>query len=491
MSDGEALEAGAGRATVGGEGESDGAGVASRCRPAHTCVGVAGRDAFGGSGAFGEPYPLYDAPRFASFSELVEYIEATRGTSTAFETSGEQEVSYHELVERTARERMEMDEAGEGHFVEVSDADPVQFAARYLAVVSSGRCAVLCGLTGEQKTQLAGVPEGVCMLAASSGTSGDPKVVMLTEAGLLADLRAGLELYEFARGGRYAKLLPYTHAFGLVCDLLAPLVTGGTIAVPHASTTFVAELPHMAPTALNLPPRAAAMLADLLDVGTYKLPSLRKILCGGAGLAASVTQRMRVHGIEAFGCYGLTECSPCVSVNRDSWHKDGSCGVALSCNEIRTDESGEVLVRGANVMAGYLGRPELTAARVDRDGWLHTGDVGHIDKDGFLYVDGRLDDVIVLADGTMVAPEVLERALGAHPAIAQALVYGMPDKRSGQVVLACRLVLRDGADCDGERDAVDFARSVQTPDGARIEYVEVSCGPLPLSPAGKLLRRQA
>lgn len=491
MSDGEALEAGAGRATVGGEGESDGAGVASRCRPAHTCVGVAGRDAFGGSGAFGEPYPLYDAPRFASFSELVEYIEATWGTSTAFETSGEQEVSYHELVEHIARERMEMDEAGEDRFVEVLDADPVQFAARYLAVVSSGRCAALCRLTGEQKDQLAGVPEGVCTLAASSGTSGDPKVVMLTEAGLLADLRAGLELYEFARGGRYAKLLPYTHAFGLVCDLLAPLVTGGTIAVPHASATFIAELPHMAPTALNLPPRAAAMLADLLDAGTYKLPSLRKILCGGAGLAASVTQRLRVHGIEAFGCYGLTECSPCVSVNRDSWHKDGSCGVALSCNEIRTGESGEVLVRGTNVMAGYLGRPELTTARVAGDGWLHTGDVGHIDKDGFLYVDGRLDDVIVLADGTMVAPEVLERALGAHPAIAQALVHGMPDKRSGQVVLACKLVLRDGTDDATERGAVDFARSVQTPDGARIEHVEVSCEPLPLSPAGKLLRRQA
>ena len=481
MSGEEALEAGAGGATIGG-GEVE---AVAGYRPAYAYPESAGQEVFGG------PYPLYDAPRFASFAELVAYIGETWGGSIAFETADEQVVSYHELVERIAHERMEMDEAGEGRFVEISHADPVQFAARYLAVVSSGRCAVLCRLAEEQKAQLAGVPEGVCTLAGSSGTSGDPKAIMLTEAGLLADLTAGLELYEFARGGRYAKLLPYTHAFGLVCDLLAPLVTGGTIAVPHASATFVAELPHMAPTALNLPPRAAAMLADLLDAGTYKLPSLRKILCGGAGLAASVTQRLRVHGIEAFGCYGLTECSPCVSVNRDGWHKDGSCGVALRCNEVRVGESGEVLVRGANVMAGYLGRPELTAKRIDRDGWLHTGDVGHIDKDGFLYVDDRLDDVIVLADGTMVAPEVLERALGAHPTIAQALVYGMPDKRSGQVVLACRLILRDGAGCDGERGAVDFARSVQTPDGARIEHVEVSGEPLPLSPAGKLLRRQA
>ena len=481
MNDGRALEARAGGTAVGG-GEVE---AVAGCRPAYACPDSAEQEAFGG------PYPLYDAPRFASFAELVAYIDATWGGSIAFETADKQAVSYHELVERITRERMEMDGASEGRFVEVLDADPVQFAARYLAVVSSGRCAVLCRLAGEQKDQLAGVPEGVCTLAASSGTSGDPKVVMLTEAGLLADLAAGLELYEFARGGRYAKLLPYTHAFGLVCDLLAPLVTGGTIAVPHASATFVAELPRMASTALNLPPRAAAILADLLDAGTYKLPSLRKILCGGAGLAASVTQRMRVHGIEAFGCYGLTECSPCVSVNRDGWHKDGSCGVALRCNEIRTGEGGEVLVRGANVMAGYLGRPELTAARIDSDGWLHTGDVGHIDKDGFLFVDGRLDDVIVLADGTMVAPEVLERALGANLTIAQALVYGMPDKRSGQVVLACKLVLREGTDNAAERAAIDFARSVQTPDGARIEHVEVSCEPLPLSPAGKLLRRQA
>lgn len=479
MSDKKELAAHAGK--VGG----DGARVTPNCHPAHASLNSAGQE------AFGEPYPLYEAPCFASFAELVAHIEAAWGPAIAFEPAGRQAISYHAFAKHIARMQEDMRKTGEGRFVEVRDADPVQFAARYLAVVSSGRCAVLCRLAEEQKVQLADVPKNVCTLAASSGTSGDPKVVMLTEAGLLADLTAGLELYEFARGGRYAKLLPYTHAFGLVCDLLAPLVTGGTIAVPHASATFVAELPHMTPTALNLPPRAAAMLADLLDAGTYRLPSLRKILCGGAGLASSVTQHMRAHGIEAFGCYGLTECSPCVSVNRDGWHKDGSCGVALGCNEVRVSERGEVLVRGANIMAGYLGRPELTASRIDGDGWLHTGDVGHIDNDGFLFVGGRLDDVIVLADGTMVAPEVLERTLGANLTIAQALVYGMPDKRCGQTVLACKLVLREGSSCGDRRDAVDFAHSVQTPEGTRIEHIEISDEPLPRNAAGKPLRRLA
>lgn len=479
MGDKKELDAHAGK--VGG----DGARVAPNCHPVHASLNSTGQE------AFGEPYPPYETPCFASFAELVAHIEAAWGPAIAFEPAGGQAISYHAFAKRIARMQEDMRKTGEGRFVEVRDADPVQFAARYLAVVSSGRCAVLCRLAEEQKVQLADVPENVCTLAASSGTSGDPKVVMLTEAGLLADLTAGLELYGFARGGRYAKLLPYTHAFGLVCDLLAPLVTGGTIAVPHASATFVAELPRMAPTALNLPPRAAAMLADLLDAGTYRLPSLRKILCGGAGLAASVTQRMRAHGIEAFGCYGLTECSPCVSVNRDGWHKDGSCGVALGCNEVRVSERGEVLVRGANVMAGYLGRPELTASRIDGAGWLHTGDVGHIDNDGFLFVDGRLDDVIVLADGTMVAPEILEHTLEDHPAIAQAFVYGTPDRRCGQVVLACKLVLREGLSCDDRRDTVDFAQSVQTPEGTRIEHIEISDEPLPRNAAGKLLRRLA
>lgn len=231
------------------------------------------------------------------------------------------------------------------------------------------------------------------------------------------------------------------------------------------------------------------MLADLLDRGAYRLPSLAKMLCGGAGLAAATTRRLRAHGVEAFGCYGLTECSPCVSVNRDGWHKDGSCGVPLRCNEVRVSENGEVLVRGTNVMAGYLGAPGLTTQRIDAQSWLHTGDLGRVDEDGFLYVDGRLDDVIVLADGTKVAPEVLERALEAHPAVRQALVYGADDP--GRAVLACKLSLAKDANAADEKDAAAFARSLVAPGGSRIEHVCVTHEALPANAAGKLLRRPA
>ena len=442
--------------------------------------------------ATGRPYPLCGAPHPSRFGEALETM-AGFGRDAAFEGADGERVTYRALADDVARERQALDCAGVGRFVDVRESDPVAFAVRYLAVVSSGRCAVLCALTEAQRRVLKStpdaVPEDVCTLIASSGTSGSPKVAMLTERGLLADLTSGLELYEFAHGARYAKLLPYTHAFGLVCDLLAPLITGGTIACPSSPLAFAAELPRLAPTALNVPPRAASMLADLLDRGAYRLPSLTKMLCGGAGLPAAGARRLRAHGIEAFGCYGLTECSPCVSVNRDGWHKDGSCGVPLRCNEVRVSENGEVLVRGENVMVGYLGAPDLTAQRIDAQGWLHTGDMGRVDEDGFLHVDGRLDDVIVLADGTKVAPEVLERALEAHPAVRQALVYGPGG--TGRAALACKLVVAEDASEADEKDAAAFARSLATPGGSRIEHVCVTREALPANAAGKLLRRPA
>ena len=446
----------------------------------------------------GFPYPLYEAPQLDSFDNLLNHMADFGDTWVAFERAGGEHVTYRALVNAVRRECLALDGpdparvSNANRFIDVRDSDPVAFAARYLAAVTSGRCAVLCPLEDWQRTALEteGVPEGICTIVASSGTSGVPKAAMLTEKGLLADLASGLELYEFAQGARYAKLLPYTHAFGLVCDLLAPLATGGTVALPHTSTTFAAELPRLAPTALNLPPRAASLLADLLDKGPYRLPTLRKMLCGGAGLPASVTQQLRAHGIEAFGCYGLTECSPCVSVNRDDWHKDGSCGVPLRCNKVQVAPNGEILVRGPNVMAGYLGDAGLTSERL-HDGWLHAGDIGHIDVDGFLYVNGRLDDVIVLADGTKIAPEVVERSLEAHPAIAQALVYGAPAGASGQTVLACKIVVAEGTNASEESDAAEYARSLTTSEEVRIEQVAVTHDPLPCNAAGKLVRRLA
>ena len=149
--------------------------------------------------------------------------------------------------------------------------------------------------------------------------------------------------------------------------------------------------------------------------------ALRKVLCGGAALGLEVARGLEGFGVQAHGCYGLTECSPCVSVCAPGPFEPGDCGVPLACNRVGFSAAGEVVVEGANVMAGYYGRPEMTAS-VLVDGVLHTGDLGFLDDRGHLRMQGRLDDVLVLDDGRLLCLEVVERELCACPAIEEALV---------------------------------------------------------------------
>lgn len=342
----------------------------------------------------------------------------------------------------------------------------------------------------------------VRVVLGSSGTTGARKAVMLTERGIFADLVAGLRRYSFPEGGRHMAVIPCSHAFGIVCDLLGPLATGGTVCVPPDPRAALLQLARFCPTQLNVPPRFASVLADLLDAGRDPRGltggRLKKMLCGGAGLDPAVSRRLRAHGIEALGCYGLTECSPCVSVNRDGWRKDGSAGLPLGCNEVLVDVGGallgagageatpvgEICVRGPNVMAGYLDDPALTGS-VLHDGLLRTGDLGRIDADGFLWVAGRADDLLVLPDGTKVAPEVPERAIREIPGVVEALVYLAEDAR-GARVLGARVHVREGYDA---RDVERAVRRADLPDGLVLGEVLTTRDELPKTTTGKLRRR--
>lgn len=407
-----------------------------------------------------------------------------------------------------------------------------------------------------------------CCVLASSGTSGAAKRVVLSQRNLVCDMRAGLARYSFARDARYVSVVPPTHAFGLTCDLLAPLATGGVICEVDAPQALLARLPGLAPTALNVPPRFAQMLLELMCARVSAGASareaheavtggaLRKMLVGGAGLPARLADGLRAFGVAAFGCYGLSECAPCVSVNRDvlpaakggrgAWedgadyvlterdgrdtggghapgtpgetcgcadrarpvpaepsafpaNRDGSAGLPLGCNEVRVAPDGEILVRGENVMLGYLGRPDLTE-RALRDGWLHTGDLGHLDSDGFLWVDGRKDNLIALSDGTLASPEAWERALCALPGVHQAFVYAC-EGRAG-MELAARLwvpgesgaaggaALQVGRTGGEERvhEALAAARSLSADGVHLLAHVEATAEPLPATALGKVRR---
>ena len=416
-----------------------------------------------------------------SFEELVERL-ADRAGDPAFLRADGRLTTYGQLANAIARRRHERAACGEGRLAFVRETDYEAFAIEFLATVSAGGIAVLCPLSEDQAAALPSVPPGVCTIIRSSGTSGQAKAVMLTERGILADLAGGLATYRFGPGERNASMLPAAHAFGLVCGLLGPLATGGTVCVASSLQAFLAELPRLAPHTTNLPPRgAAALLQAIESVPDWQPPGLRKTLVGGAGLPASLARDLRKHGVEAHGCYGLTECSPCVAVVPDGRQADGSCGVALPCNEVAVAADGELLVRGANLMAGYLGHTDLTQMAL-RDGWLHTGDAGHIDRQGLLWVDGRLDDLIVLADGRKVSPEPLERALMDHPDVLEAMVE--PSDVGGVVALRALVRVREGAD---RSDVKLFSCALGGGDTPVIEHVEF-VEELPHTATGKLRR---
>ena len=428
----------------------------------------------------GAPYADYAVPGLASLAEIAERGAEEFGEAAAFERSDGHVTTYARLAELVREARLHLRASARGRVVLVRDADPERTAITVLAAWAEGLAVALgpavCAELDECPELAADgmLEEAACVLA-SSGTTSDPKLVVLTHAGVLADLLAGLARY----------------AFGLVCDLLAPLATGGTICVPTAPTAFLAELPRFAPSALNVPPQVASVLLHAMRVRADADDSpadarravcggaLRKLMCGGSGLSAGASEGLRAFGVEAYGCYGLSECSPCVSINRERHRRDGSAGLPLGVNDVHVAADGEILVRGVNVMAGYLGRPDLTA-HVIRDGWLHTGDVGELDADGFLWVRGRKDALVALADGTLVSPEVWERALGEVPGVRQALVRGEDGLLVARVCVDSRARTAD----------VERACRVVSPDGTHLlARVDVTTDSLPATALGKTRRR--
>lgn len=342
----------------------------------------------------------------------------------------------------------------------------------------------------------------VSCIMGSSGTLGDPKAVMLTEEGLVADALTGLAGYPYASGTRIVHLVPFEHAFGLTCRLNAAVAAGATICVPESPAAFLARLPQFAPTALNLPPRAAQLLLAAMgaadDPASVTGGALRKVLCGGAALGLEVARGLEGFGVQAHGCYGLTECSPCVSACAPGPFEPGDCGVPLACNRVGFSAAGEVVVEGANVMAGYYGRPEMTAS-VPVDGVLHTRDLGFLDDRGHLHIEGRLDDVLVLDDGRLLCPEAVERELCACPAIEEALV-GLDAEgtlvatvyvgvgAAGMGVSGTPASGAGVAAAAGCSDAREYALGLVLEGGRRIGRVEFSEGPLPCTALGKVVR---
>jgi acyl-CoA synthetase (AMP-forming)/AMP-acid ligase II len=273
---------------------------------------------------------------------------------------------------------------------------------------------------------------------------------------------------------------------GLIVVLLHALASGATVVVvPRFDLeVMLRTVSEYRVSQVLVPPPVVRALAEHPLVDAFDLSSLRVVGCGGAPAGADVTRAAS----ERLGClvgegYGITEASPMVAVSpmRVDLVRHGSVGRLMPGTEARIVDR-EVWVRGPQLMRGYRGNPTATAATIDADGWLHTGDLGHFDDDGYLYLGDRIKELIKVK-GFQVAPAELEGVLRSHPAVADAAVVRIPDAEAGERPKA--FVVASG---ELDRDELRAFVNAQVAPYKRIDQIE-ELDALPRSPTGKLLRR--
>jgi acyl-CoA synthetase (AMP-forming)/AMP-acid ligase II len=341
-------------------------------------------------------------------------------------------------------------------------------------------------------------PEDLALLPYSSGTTGLPKGVMLTHVQLTTAVR---QVHAVSRPGPRDRLLavaPFFHVLGFAVTLAGGLAAGATV-VTMARFDLERLLAlierHRITMLIGAPPLLLALATHPL-VDRYDLSSLELLLAGGAPLPpavqAKVAERLP-HAVVGQG-WGMTETTVGAAVpDRTRGSLPGSVGRALPNTSLRVvdpvsgrdlgpGEDGELLVSGPQLMAGYRGRPGATAATIDPEGWLHTGDLGHIDAGGNVFIVDRLKELIKVS-GYQVAPAELEALLLTHPSVADAAVISRPDERRGEVPVA--VVVPRG---ELQADALVAWVAARVAPYKRLHGVHFAEA-LPRSPAGKLLRR--
>jgi long-chain acyl-CoA synthetase len=305
-------------------------------------------------------------------------------------------------------------------------------------------------------------PDALALLIYTSGTTGRPKGVMLDHANVAAMCemtQAGLGI---TAGDHSLLVLPLFHVNGIIVGTLSPLLAGGQVTVParFSPKTFFGIIERVRPTYFSAVPAMYAMLTSQPQAATADTSSLRLVVCGAAPMPPELIARVEdTLGVALVEGYGLSEGACASTLNPyDGVRKPGTVGLPLPGQEVRVVDRdgrpvpqgvrGEVVIRGANVMRGYLNQPDETA-RTLVDGWLHTGDVGVFDADGYLRIVDRIKDMIIRG-GENIYPKEIEAALYTHEGVLEAAVVGRPDAVLGEVVVA-HVALRQEAAATAEQ----------------------------------------
>ncbi|GMV97946.1 MAG: AMP-binding protein [Phycisphaerae bacterium] len=303
--------------------------------------------------------------------------------------------------------------------------------ARTLADLQAG-----VGANEREQVQARRLAEGtardLATILYTSGTTGEPKGVMLTHGNLVSNTLASMETLFISEDDVRLSWLPLSHIFARTVDYYLWVASGSRLCLARGLDTLMEDLRRVRPTLFSTVPyfldkvmralTAAGQADDPAAVREAFGGRLRVIVSGGAPLPDHLAEFFLSRGVPAYQGYGLTESSPVISTNTLSANKIGTVDRPIPGVEVRIAEDGEILTRGPHVMVGYWNKPEATAAAI-RDGWLYTGDIGELDADGYLRITGRKKEIIVTAAGKKIAPVRIEALLTEDPCIEQAVVY--------------------------------------------------------------------
>ena len=276
-------------------------------------------------------------------------------------------------------------------------------------------------------------PASIATILYTSGTTGRPKGVVLSQRNLVSNTIATVEAFGLQPTELRICFLPFSHIFARTCDLYTWIRRGSEIALVESLETILPDCMRVQPDTINgVPYFYQRVHRYLVEQGKADEPeSLKKVLggniklccSGGAALPDYIYDFFWQHDVPILQGYGLTESSPVITVNSPSAYKRGTVGKPISGVDVRISSEGEIQAKGPNIMSGYWDNPDATK-RMIKDGWLCTGDLGEFDDEGFLKITGRKKEIIVTAAGKNIAPIYLEELLTADPLIAQAVVIG-------------------------------------------------------------------
>lgn len=388
-------------------------------------------------------------------------------------------VFYSEKYEKSLMENAES-MPGVKYFVGLSRAEDAGKFLSFEKLKEKGAALLASGDTSY--TDMHDDPSKMKLLVYTSGTTGMSKGVMLSEHNLVSCVYYGLQVstvYDVC-----LSVLPYHHTYEAVAGLLVSIHHHSTICINENLKSVMKNLAVYKPDYIYLVPAFAEVFYKKIwaqaeasgkafglkalikssnamrKVGIDKRQTLfaeihkafggnlKKIVCGGAPIRPEIGKFFDSIGINLINGYGITECSPLVSVNRDYFNNPATVGTILPCLEIKfedisPDGDGEICVRGDSVMLGYYKHPELTAEAIDEDGWFRTGDYGRMNSKGQLMITGRKKNIIVLDNGKNIYPEELENYITSIPYVAEAVVFGIKDGDGMETALGAEVFFSD------------------------------------------------